>query len=153
MGSINSIIKSHNKEVLTENKAPTRKCNCINKNNCPLDNKCLTTNLIYQAKITSNIPNYQHKIYYGTSEGTFKVRYANHKKSLNIERYKTDTELSKEYWRLKELNAEPQIKFSILKKCPPTRRTGSCYLCLNEKLFILEHKGKNLLNKRNELVG
>ena len=93
-----------------------------------------------------------YKIYYGTSEGTFKVRYANHKKSFKFEKYRTDTQLSKEYWRLKELNALPQMEFYILKMCPPTRRTGSCYLCLNEKLFILEHKGNNLLNKRNELI-
>ena len=152
MGNIKSIINTHNKQILTENKTPTKNCNCINKHDCPLDNKCQTTNLIYKAKITSNLPNYFYKIYYGTSEGTFKVRYANHKKSFKFEKYRTDTELSKEYWRLKELNAQPQIKFYILKRCPPTRRTGSCYLCLNEKLFILEHKGNNLLNKRNELI-
>ena len=26
-----------------------------------------------------------------------------------------------------------------------------CYLCLNEKLFINEHQGDNLLNQQNEL--
>ena len=71
---------------------------------------------------------------------------------MNYVKYKTDTELSKEYWRLKELNAQPHIKYYIMKKCPPTKRTGPCYLCLNEKLFILEHKGDNLLNKRTELI-
>ena len=135
MNNINSIINAHKKEILTENKEPTKKCNCIKKPDCPLDNQCQTTNLIYKAKITSNLPNYHYKIYYGTNEGTFKLRYSNHKKSFNHEIYRTDTELSKEYWKLKNLNAQPQIKFYILKKCRPTKRTGPCYLCLNEKLY------------------
>ena len=42
------------------------------------------------------------KIYYGTSEGTFKQRYGNHKKSFNHEKHRADTELSKECRRLKE---------------------------------------------------
>ena len=36
------------------------------------------------------------KIYYGTSEGTFKQRYGNYKKSFNHEKHTADTELSKE---------------------------------------------------------
>ena len=31
------------------------------------------------------------------------------------------------------------------------KRTGICYLCLNKKLFIIEHQG-NDLNQRNELI-
>ena len=63
------------------------------------------------------MPNYEHeKIYYGTSEGTFKQRYRNHKKSFNHEKLRTDTELSKEYWRLKELKAQPQVQFYIEKE-------------------------------------
>ena len=81
-----------------------------------------------------------------------KQRYGNHKKSFNHEKHRTDTELSKEYWRLKELKAQPQVQFYILKRCPPTKRTGICYLCLNEKLFIIEHQGNDLLNQRNELI-
>ena len=29
------------------------------------------------------------------------------------------------------------------------RRTGICYLCLKEKLFIIEHQGNDLLNQRS----
>ena len=119
---------------------------------CPLSNHCQITNIIYKAKITSNLRNYHQKVYYGTSEGTFKQRYGNHKKSFNHEKHRTDTELSKEYWRLKNLKANPQVQFHILKRCRPTKRTGICYLCLNEKLFIIEHQGNNLLNQRNELI-
>ena len=53
--------------------------------------------------------------------------------------------------RLKELKAQPQVQLYILKRCWPTKRTGICYL-LNEKLFIIEYKGNDLLNQRNELI-
>ena len=76
----------------------------------------------------------------------FKQRYGNHKKSFNHENHRADTELSKEYRRLKELKVQSQVQFYILKKYQPTKTTGVCYLCLNEKLFIIEHQGNNLLN-------
>ena len=52
---------------------------------------------------------YHEKIYYGTSEGTFRQRYENHKKSFNHEKHRKDIELSKEYWKLKEIKAQPQV--------------------------------------------
>ena len=74
-------------------------------------------------------------------------------KSLSTLRtIKKETELSNEFWRLKELNAQPKVVFYIKRRCPPTKRKGPCQLCLNEKLIILEHKENNLLNKRNELI-
>ena len=73
-----------------EKKTQAAKCNCINKHDCPLSNKNQITNIIYKAKITSNL---HEKIYYGTSEYTFKQRYGNHKTSLNHEKHRTDTEL------------------------------------------------------------
>ena len=44
----------------------------------------------------------------------------------SIMKNRTDTELSKEYWRLKELKAQPQVQFYILKRCRATKRTGIC---------------------------
>ena len=152
MANIKSIINMHNKERITEKKTEAVKCNCMNKPDCPLSNQCQITNIIYQAKLTSNLWNYHKKIYYGTNEGTFKQRYGNHKKSFNLEKLRTDTELSKEYCRLKELKAKPQVQFCILKRCWLTKRTCICYLCLNKRLFIIEHQGNNLLNQRNELI-
>ena len=44
-----NIIKSHNQKILNENNKASseRKCNCRNKNLCPLDGACLTNNIIY----------------------------------------------------------------------------------------------------------
>ena len=45
------IIKKHNK-IVTSKVAPTSlKCNCHEKNTCPLNGNCQATSLIYQAKI------------------------------------------------------------------------------------------------------
>ena len=82
MANIRSVINVHNLEVITkEKKAQEINCNCINKPDCPLSDQCQITNIIYKAKITSNLRNNFGKIYYGTSEGTFQQRYGNHKKS------------------------------------------------------------------------
>ena len=43
----------------------------------------------------------------------------NHKKSFNVEKYKKDTKFSEEYWRIKELNGTPSIKWTIIGKCLP----------------------------------
>ena len=32
-------------------------CNCRVRNECPLDNKCLTPNVVYEAKVSSEINN------------------------------------------------------------------------------------------------
>ena len=49
-----------------------RTCNCLNKVNCSLEQKCLTTNIAYKAKLTSSNQNYQEKIYFGSCETTLK---------------------------------------------------------------------------------
>ena len=137
MANIKSIINMHNKEVITE-KNINVKCNCINKPNCPLSNQCKITNIIYKAKITSNLHNYHEKMYYGTSEGTFKQRYGNQR---NHSIMKNIRQIHNFRRNTGDLNNSKQ----------PTKRTGICYLCLNEKLFIIEHQGNDLLNQRNEL--
>ena len=59
------------------------------------------------------------KIYYGTSEGTSKQRYGNHKKSFNHEKHRTDTELSKEYWRTQSTTSSTILHF---KKMPTNKK-------------------------------
>ena len=97
MANIKSNINMHNKEVITEKKAQAVNCNCINKPDLRLSNQCQITNIICKAKIISKLRNYDRKIYYGTSGGTFKQQHGDHKKSFNHEKHRTDTELSKEY--------------------------------------------------------
>ena len=69
MPNVKWIISKHNKTILdppTNNSERT--WNCINSERCPLQEKCLTNNIMYKATLTSNEDNYQHKIYYGITE-------------------------------------------------------------------------------------
>ena len=59
MQNIKSIINKQNMEVLNNTNEIEENCNCRNKNNCPLDEKYLTANIIYEAQITSNHLNYE----------------------------------------------------------------------------------------------
>ena len=72
-----SVISGHNKQVLHP-KHKTKGCNCRDKNTCPLDNKCLTPKVIYQADV-SNDTDDTYKYYLGFAETSFKDRYNNHK--------------------------------------------------------------------------
>ena len=58
-----SIISSHNKRILTPKKKQVG-WNCRIKNSLPLDNKCLTSQLIYQADVTNNLGD-EYKYYLG----------------------------------------------------------------------------------------
>ena len=61
----------------------------------------ITTAIVYQATVQ-----YDGKTakYIGLTEGDFKTRYRNHVKSFKHVKYKTETELSKLVWSLKEKN-------------------------------------------------
>ena len=69
--------------------------NCRSKNNCPLDGKCLTQNIIYESQITSNQLSYKQKIYTGTAETGFKQKFDNHTKSFNLAMKTTQNYLKK----------------------------------------------------------
>ena len=93
-----SIVTNHNKTIL--NKIETlnkKKCNCINKNVCPLSGEYPVETIIYQASLNSNQLNYDEKYYKSSSEIAFKKRFANHKKSFNTEQYKSETKIQRKY--------------------------------------------------------
>ena len=66
-------------------------------------------NILYEATINSNLAGYEEKAYKGISKPPFKERFGNHKKSFNNVGYKTDTELSKEVWKIKEQGGNYRI--------------------------------------------
>ena len=89
MQNIKSIINAHKRKIIyeTNDLKQQEKCSCINKSEWPLNNECQATNIVYKAKITSNLENYKEKAYIGKSEGKFILRYANHKKSFAHHKY------------------------------------------------------------------
>ena len=91
-----SIIASHNKTILRPN-IQDYGCNCSKKNERPMQNKCLTPNIIYEATFTNNT-HIVEKIYFRLCETSFKERYRNHTRSFRLQIYRKDTELSKYVW-------------------------------------------------------
>ena len=113
MASIKAEIHKHNKNTLekTQQKhTDTQLCKCTNKKQCSLNGKSLTENIVYQANVTANIPGNKENVYLGVSKTTYDIRYGNHKKLFTKQRPKNDTELSKEYWNVKQQNVILRIK-------------------------------------------
>ena len=81
MPNIRSKINGHNKKILQPKPAePQKLCNCLVKEDCPLNGLCLRSSILYQATIKCSDSKYKQKRYKGICETTFKKRYANHKK-------------------------------------------------------------------------
>ena len=154
MPSINKFINSHNNKILSKTKPTddTKPCNC-RKDPCPLkpvNKSCNTESVVYKAHVETND---ETRTYIGLTGNEFKKRWYRHKESLNKERYKDDTELSKHIWKLKENNITYNLKWDIMKKVKKIKNGAkSCRLCLTEALEIMKNR-ENPLNKRNEVMG
>ena len=94
--------------------------------------------------------NTETKVCYGICETTFKLRYANHKKSFNHRNRKSDNELSNEFWRIKDNKHNANITWEILDRHQALNTR--CSLCLNEKLIIALHRDNSMLNRRTEIL-
>ena len=80
MPNIQQIISSHNKSLIrkTTPDDPSRNmCNCRKGKVCPLEGKCLESELIYQAVVTRE-DNSKIESYIGLTENQFKTRYNAH---------------------------------------------------------------------------
>ena len=145
MRSMSSIISAHNCSTLN----PPKKSfgsNCRNRSMCPLQNKCLTPNIVYQADD-------ERRVYLGLSETPFKGRFRNHVRDFNNEIHYNKTELSKYVWDFKRNNKEPHITWTNVCKVYGTPKRNFCRLCLKEKLLIIKFPNQDiLLNKRSEFI-
>ena len=130
-----------------------RICNCINIPQCTLQQKCLSNNILYQANITPIGENSETKFFYGIRETTFKLRYANDEKTFNNRNRRLDTELSHEFWKIKDKKRSANITWEILGRQQAYNTSSKrCSPCLNEKLKIALHTNDNMLNKRTEIL-
>ena len=106
-------INSHNKYVASKDDQVNQNLlNCLNPDKCLLDNKCLTSKIVYSAEIITDDQQLS-KFYLGLCKTEFKARFNNHKKSFHYRENKKDTELSKYIWELKDKHTEYQIRWSI----------------------------------------
>jgi hypothetical protein len=153
MPNMKTIIRAENNRKLRKLERDTdndKACNCRNKNVCPLDNKCLSSGIVYQATVRINTTS---ESYVGLGETGFKTRYRNHCTSFNHERYKNATELSKYIWDLKNSKEDHIIIWRQLCKATPYNSiTKRCNLCLAEKYYIIHKPEMCTLNARKDPV-
>ena len=152
MPNVKCVISGHNKSIInkklnTMTDQTGDQCNCRNKDVCPLQNKCLTTNVVYRATVTRKATYVVH------TAGEFRTRYNGHTSSFRNSKYKHAMELSKFVWHLKDKNIKYSIKWRILAKCNSySNKTRRCQLCSHEKFLIICHPNLASLNSRDELL-
>ena len=154
MPNMNNIIKKHNNAILNRNTTTqTNLCNCRDKNTCPLDGKCLTPNVVYEATVTTNAENCEVKKYIGMTGYPFKTRYHQHTASFRHSDKRHNTSLSKQIWKHKDEKTPYTLKWRILKQALPySTSTDRCNLCNWEKYLIITANKAETLNARTELL-
>ena len=152
MPNVAAIVNCNNSAKLKQNSKPNAEsCNCRKKDECPLEGKCRSKEIVYQAQVKSSKGT---ETYVGVTATEFKTRLANHRQSFKKSSLKTATELSKYVWSLKEDDQAYEIKWKILGRAKPySNITKRCNLCLLEKHYIICKKELATLNKRTELLG
>ena len=76
MPNIKTKINAPNRIILRNTSSKNAKrCNCQQKENCPMNGDCLKESLVYYATISCNDKNYKPKLYKGSCETSFKKRY------------------------------------------------------------------------------
>jgi len=157
MDNMESIIKQHNRNIMKKESEAQRQCDCRNEENCPLEGKCCTKNVVYSAVVKHTDRNRRivSKTYIGLSEPEFKKRYRVHTHTFNNRITPNDTSLSKYVWGLKDEGiTQYSVKWSILSRAYGYNKSSkTCGLCLTEKLLICDFLDKDkLINDRSELV-
>ena len=125
-------------------------CRCRDKKQCPLPGKCETASVVYEATIATQS---EKRTYIGSTAGTLKDRFTQHKSNCNLPHKRSTTKLSSYVWDLKDQKKPFKITWRILKHAkaysPSSKR---CNLCSWEKVHIML-AGKNNLNAKSELIG
>ena len=144
------LISTHNQKILNKNKNSDSKkmCNCRNPP-CPLQGKCQTDNLVYQATVKTDR---DKQTYIGLASTTFKLRLANHTTSINKIEKRSTTTLSNHIWAIKERGEEFELEWKLIARAQPfSPVTGNCNLCNLEKYYIMFKPNMATLNKKEEI--
>ena len=115
---------------------------------CPLDEKCLSENVVYEATVTQD--DQTKNCYTGLCSTTFKKRLGIHKHSFVSK--DNQTSLSKFIWKLKSKNVGYDITWKLLDQAEPfSPISGKCALCIKEKFYIMFRPTSADLNSRSEI--
>ena len=114
------IIAGQNAKVLREKENQKKECNCTKNKTCPLDKKCQTKNLIYQATVKK--PNNEKSFYIGLTSTDFKKRLGvNHQSFKDPET--NQTSLSKQIWKLRSQGIEPEMTWKLIDRGNHTHKS------------------------------
>ena len=154
MGNMKSIINSHNNAILRkikneQNQVKDKECNCRDSTKCPLQGKCMSSNIIYEAEVKTE--NGSIMSYIGSTGTSFKARFANHKRSFANEKQASSTALAKHIWQLKKDNIKHTVTWRIVQRLRTESNIDSCNLCNLERLEIMNAEKERSLNKRSEI--
>ena len=148
--NMKKLLSSHNQKILNINKNQENKkmCNCRTPP-CPLQGKCQTDNLVYQATVKTDR---EKQTYIGLASTTFKLRLANHKTSFNKEEKRCTTTLSSHIWAIKDRGEEYELDWKLIGRAQPfSPISGNCNLCNLEKYYIMFEPNMATLNKKEEI--
>ena len=140
------LVKKHSNNLLRKSDTNKWTCNCRANNTCPLDGKCLLSNIVYLVEVLIG-NNQQGDKYFGIYETEFKTRLGNHKNSVKNRQKEKNTEISKYIWDLIDKNIiNYSIKWPIVKQTSGYNSVANfCNLCLSKKLVICNFRDKNRL--------
>ena len=148
--NIGAAISAHNSKLLEpKEKNAINTCNCDRKEDCPVQGKCLESEVIYRATITEE--GGKIHTYTGLTANKFKARWSGHKHTFNNEEA-NQTTLSSLSHELENKHINFEIKWEIIDQAKPFNPvTGICALCTREKYLIAFAPNGATLNKRSEL--
>ena len=149
--NIAQIISAKNSKALKPPEPEKRKCSCPKTKECPLDKKCLSDEIIYQATVME--PESEPKTYIGLCSTDFKARLGVHKDSFkNPQKLNIQTSLSKHIHKLETKNIEHEVTWKLIDRGRTfSPITNVCQLCTREAYYILFHPNSASLNSRSEL--
>ena len=149
--NIAQIIAAKNSKILKPPEIEKRKCNCPKNNECPLDNKCLSEGIIYQATVTQ--PEKEPKTYIGLCSTDFKARLGVHRDAIrNPHKKNIQTSLSKHVDEIHKRNIEPNITWKLIDKGKTFSPVSQvCQLCTREAFYIIFHPESATLNTKSEI--
>ena len=106
-------------------------CNCREKDNCPLNGKCLDSQINYSCLVKTTTSD-ERTHYTGLTENIFKERCNQHKNSFKHEGKANSTELST-YVELKKMGTTLMISWEVIDHaCPYNNSSKFCHLCAME---------------------
>ena len=151
--NVKTTISAHNKAILHDNNIDQASTCNYKSMTCPLDGKCLMSNVVYKAVVSVPSAHKEDRVYIGSTSQTFKKRFYQHSASFKNDEPNRSTTLSSYISNLKKKDIKYQIKWSIIHQSKQTSKSiWYCSLCNLEKMAIALAKKKTLLNSRNELI-